>query len=79
MPRTLSDEHKAALAAGRQRRADARRAEREAIRATFKAWTERDAQRWLNFKNGFITREERIAAEREDPMPALYGEAEDAA
>jgi hypothetical protein len=76
MPRVLSDEHKAALAAGRERRAAERRAVKDAERLNFKAWTVRDADRWLQYKRGYITRDEWLQAGREDPMPSLYGEDE---
>ena len=77
MPRTLSDDHKAALAAGRQRRAEARRAAAAQRRIIFKEWTVRDADRWADYQRGYITRDEWLAAQREDPMPALYEDEEE--
>jgi hypothetical protein len=77
MPRVLSEKHKAALADGRRRRAAERAAEKDAHRIEFKEWCDRDADRWAAFLRGDITRDERLAASRLDPMPALYGEAEE--
>jgi hypothetical protein len=69
MPRTLSEEHKAALAAGRKRAAEERKQQRESMFERFSAWSERDAKLYRAWQRGDLTYEE--YRERKVPMPPI--------
>jgi hypothetical protein len=77
MPRVLTEEHKAALAAGRTRAAEERAAKRKEQFDAFARWSERDARLYRAWQRGDLTYEE--YRERKIPMPPIPVSSEEAA
>jgi hypothetical protein len=77
MPRVLTEEHKAAMAAGRTRKAEERAAARKAQFEAFAKWSERDAQIYRAYQRGDLTYEE--YRERKIPMPPIPTSSEEEA